>query len=51
MTHGEAGKGDRPRPCNRKRYEENYERIFRNNSKRTKPSDRTRTGKKNNDIS
>lgn len=28
MTHGEAGKGDGTRPFNRKRYGENYERIF-----------------------
>ncbi len=24
-----AGKGDVPRPCNTKRYRENYERIFK----------------------
>jgi len=24
-----AGKGDVPRPCNKKKYDENYDRIFR----------------------
>ncbi len=28
MSKGDAGKGDRPRPYNRKLYDENYERIF-----------------------
>lgn len=28
MTHGKAGKGDRFRPVNRKKYAENYDRIF-----------------------
>lgn len=28
MTHSKAGKGDRYRPVNRERYEENYDRIF-----------------------
>lgn len=28
MTRGEAGKGDRPRPCNRKKWAEGYERAF-----------------------
>ena len=26
-----AGKGDIPRLCNKKRYDENYERIFKHN--------------------
>ena len=26
-----AGKGDTPRPCNAKKYRENYERIFGHN--------------------
>ncbi len=28
-TPKSAGKGDVPRPCNTKRYRENYERIFK----------------------
>jgi hypothetical protein len=28
VTVGEAGKGDRPRPVNKKQYDKNYERIF-----------------------
>ena len=27
------GKGDRPRPVDRKKYNENYDRIFRKNKK------------------
>ena len=26
--NGQSGKGDRPRPVNKKRYDENYTRIF-----------------------
>ncbi len=28
MSKSDAGKGDRPRPVDKKRYDENYERIF-----------------------
>lgn len=28
MSKSEAGKGDSPRPCNRKKWDENYDRIF-----------------------
>ena len=28
MSKSDAGKGDRPRPCNKKLYDENYDRIF-----------------------
>lgn len=28
MTHGEAGKGDRTRPFNQKRWDEGYDRAF-----------------------
>lgn len=36
MTHGKAGKGDRFRPVNRKKYAENYDRIFGKKSARNK---------------
>lgn len=29
MVQGEAGKGSRPRPCNRERYALNYDHIFK----------------------
>ena len=28
MSKRDAGKGDRPRPFDKKRYDENYEKIF-----------------------
>lgn len=28
MSNKDSGKGDKPRPVNKKKYEENYERIF-----------------------
>ena len=31
-----AGKGDSPRPFDRKKYEENYDRIFRKGKKKEK---------------
>ena len=43
MTNG-AGKGDTPRPVNRKKYEENYQKIFNkeedNNEEISKRSDK-----------
>ena len=32
----EMGKGDKPRPMNRKRYDENWDYYIRNNKKRGK---------------
>ena len=29
MKHSEAGKGSKQRPTNRKKYENNYDKIFR----------------------
>lgn len=31
------GKGDRPRPVDKKKYDENYDRIFRKRERRDKP--------------
>lgn len=32
-----AGKGDNPRPVNLKKYQDNYDRIFRKKKKQPKP--------------
>ena len=29
----QAGKGDKPRPVNKKQYDENYDKIFKKKSK------------------
>jgi len=45
-----AGKGDRPRPVNKKRYDENYEKIFGKKDEKTKTSKRgkgTKTPRRN----
>lgn len=37
LTYKGAGKGDSPRPCNKKRYDANYDRIFGCKKKNTNP--------------
>ena len=41
-----AGKGDRYRPVNLKKYGENYDRIFGKKNKENKNDERKRSGKK-----
>lgn len=43
-----AGKGDSPRPVNKKRYDENFERIFGKRPNKNVKSDEKRTDNKNN---
>ena len=38
MSKSDAGKGDKPRPINKKIYDENFDKIFNQNQK-TKFSD------------
>jgi|10_taG_2_1085330.scaffolds.fasta_scaffold07482_12 hypothetical protein len=38
------GKGDKPRPLNRKKFEKNYDRIF--NEQKSNPTDKEQTKKK-----
>ena len=35
----QAGKGDKPRPVDKKKWDENYDQIFNKNKKKKKKSD------------
>jgi len=47
----DAGKGDKQRPCNRRKYDDGYDRIFRKtNIADDKSKDRNRLDKKDGDV-
>lgn len=43
--NGQAGKGDRYRPVDKKKWDENYDRIFGRKNAKTNQNRKPRTGK------